>query len=128
MADTQEAAKLLCTLCGLLHDPSAGRLHGTRFGCHSCLAADKQLRRGLGSKAELQSLEPEEQRKFFQRLQQEKKQQQGKAIPWVTVRAELVTTLCTKQVTSNEGEDRKLAIDSMACPRLGKRHCLTLPC
>lgn len=104
MADTQEAAKLLCTLCGLLHDPSAGRLHGTRFGCHSCLAADKQLRRGLGSKAELQSLEPEEQRKFFQRLQQEKKQQQGKAIPWVTVRAELVTTLCTKQVTSNEAK------------------------
>ena len=102
MAEAEEVAKKLCTLCGLLHEPSAGRVHGTRFGCHGCLAADKQLRRGLGSKADLRTLEPEEQRKFFQRLHEEKKQQQGKAIPWITVRAELITTLCTKQVTSNE--------------------------
>lgn len=116
MAEAEEVAKKLCTLCGLLHEPSAGRVHGTRFGCHGCLAADKQLRRGLGSKADLRTLEPEEQRKFFQRLHEEKKQQQGKAIPWITVRAELAGYL-----ERNEGEDGKLATVSLADQRLDKR-------
>lgn len=106
MAEVADAsAKVQCVLCGLLYAPSGnGRLRGQKFTCHSCAAADKQLRRGLGDKSELQALEPEEQRKFFQRLQKEKAAQGGSALPWVTVRAQLITTLTTKQVTSNEAK------------------------
>ena len=53
----EEVAKLLCVLCGLLC-PAAGhgRVHGQKFICHTCAAADRQLRKGLGSKCELQTL------------------------------------------------------------------------
>ena len=68
MAEAEEVAKKLCTLCGLLHEPSAGRVHGTRFGCHGCLAADKQLRRGLGSKADLQTLRAGRAKEIFPAL------------------------------------------------------------
>ena len=100
-------AELLCGLCGLLYPATGhGRVHGQKFTCHACAAADKQLRRGLGNKSELQTLEPEEQKKLFQRLQKEKKAQGGTALPWVTVRAQLITTLTTKQVTSNTAKVR----------------------
>eukprot|EP00435_Cladocopium_sp_Y103_P060555 s238_g22.t1 len=97
MADVEEPEKLTCVLCGLLHAAGGGRARGQKFTCSPCAAADKQLRRGLGSKAELQSLEPEEQRKFFQQLHKEKANQGGSALPWVTVRAQLVTSLTLKQ-------------------------------
>ena len=100
-----EVPTLVCVLCGLLYPATGhGRVHGQRFTCLTCAAADHQLRRGLGTKCDLQTLEPEEQRKFFQRLHKEKAAQGGAALPWVTVRAQLVTTLTTKQVTSNESK------------------------
>ena len=56
---------------------------------------------GLGSKDELQNLSVEEQHSFFQKLAVEKANAKDSRIDWKTVRACLVTSLTTRQMTEN---------------------------
>ena len=98
----EAAATCCCFLCGLMYESSAGRAHGVRFQCHACNAADKMLRRNLGSRKELESIPPESQKAFFQRLQEEKKA--GKNMPWRTVRAQLIALQTTRHISETSAE------------------------
>ena len=90
-------------MCGLLYDSIDGRKHGAKFYCLACNAAEKQLRRNLGSKQELESIPAEEQQAFFRRLQEENKAC-GKYLPWKTVRAQLIALVTTRHITENSSE------------------------
>ena len=93
------SAQCCCCLCGLWYDEASGRQHGQKFTCVPCGNADRQLRRNLGSKSEIEQLPQEDQVQFFRRLQEEKKQG-GKNLPWKTVRAQLVAMVTTRHITS----------------------------
>ena len=107
MADETAAAaagaSCCCFLCGLMYDSSAGRTHGVRFQCYGCNAADKMLRRNLGSRKELESIPDESQKAFFQRLQEEKKTG-GKQLPWKTVRAQLIALQTTRHISETTSD------------------------
>ena len=92
-----------CCLCGRLYGQGDGRTHGCKFTCHACGAADKQLRRNLGSKKELEDVPYEDQAAFFRRLQDEKKAT-GKNLPWKTVRAQLIALVTTRTITSQSAD------------------------
>ena len=103
MADSASAAappgaSSCCCFCGLWYETTSGRSHGQKFYCHVCNAADKQLRRNLGEKSELEALPEEEQKQFFRRLQEERKAA-GKYLPWKTVRAQLIAMKVTRHIT-----------------------------
>ncbi|CAL1155998.1 unnamed protein product [Cladocopium goreaui] len=100
-APAEEACKHRCILCNLTHEVESGRVHGRKFTCTPCASADRLLRRGLGSKDELQNLSVEEQHSFFQKLAVEKANAKDSRIDWKTVRACLVTSLTTRQMTEN---------------------------
>ena len=82
MPAAEEASKYRCTLCNLTHAVESGRVHGRKFTCTPCASADGLLRRGLGSKDELQNLSVEEQHSFFQKLAVEKANTKDSRIDW----------------------------------------------
>jgi hypothetical protein len=49
----------------------------------------------------LQCLSSQEQEQFFQKLHKEKEDMKESRIQWRTVRATLLTSLCTRQMTEN---------------------------
>lgn len=91
-----------CEKCGLKYPEGDGRLHGRKFECTACASADRMLRRGLGSKQELLELSPEDQQSFYRKLLEEKKK--DNRMNWQTVRACLITSLTTRQCSSNESQ------------------------
>ena len=112
MPAAEEASKHRCTLCNLTHAVESGRVHGRKFTCTPCASADRLLRRGLGSKDELQNLSVEEQHSFFQKLAVEKANTKDSRIDWKTVRACLLTSLTTRQMTENSA-----AVDTQFLPK-----------
>lgn len=100
-AGGEEALRVKCSLCNLSYEPSAGRMHGRKFQCVPCASADRLLRRGLGDKSELQSLPVAEQHAFFCKLHAERKANPDSRLNWQTVRAQLVSTLTTRQLKEN---------------------------
>lgn len=103
MADTPVAAtqQLLCSLCNLRYEQDQGRVHGRKFHCTPCASADRLLRRGLGDKSELQTLPVSEQHAFFRKLHEERKANPDKRLNWQSVRASLISTLTTRQMTES---------------------------
>lgn len=99
--EAEEPTTYRCSLCNLTYGVDAGRLHGLKFICTPCASADRLIRRGLGSKEELQQLSVEEQHNFFQKLAKEKADMKDSRIQWKTVRATLLTALTTRQMTEN---------------------------
>ena len=97
------APSCCCCLCGLLYDSGDGRTHGAKFQCHACNAAEKQMRRNLGSRKELETIPEEEQKAFFRRLQDEKKAA-GKYLPWKTVKAQLIALVTTRHITESSSD------------------------
>ena len=99
--EAEQQVTYRCSLCNLTYAVEAGRRHGQKFQCTPCASADRLLRRGLGSKEELQCLSSQEQEQFFQKLHKEKEDMKESRIQWRTVRATLLTSLCTRQMTEN---------------------------
>ena len=98
-----DVAQASCYTCNVTYAVTDGRVHGKKFQCTGCASIDRMLRRGLGSKMDLEVLPREDQHDFFRRLNEEKKKQPGMGkLNWATVKASLLTTLTTKQVTSSE--------------------------
>eukprot|EP00435_Cladocopium_sp_Y103_P047988 s1333_g14.t1 len=95
-----EEDKKVCKTCQMEFNSSEGRQHGPSFECVTCSSADRLLRRSLGDRSQLQSLSKEEQVEFFKKLHAEKEKGGGK-LNWVTMKAQLLTSLTTKQVTTN---------------------------
>ena len=101
MAVAEEEVKHTCSLCNLAYKPEMGRLHGRTFQCVPCASADRLLRRGLGDKSELKSLPVPEQHAFFRKLHQEREANPDSRMNWVTVRAQLISSLTTRQIREN---------------------------
>ena len=103
MADTPvvETKLFLCTLCNLRYEQDKGRVHGRKFHCTPCASADRLLRRGLGDKGELQSMPVSEQHAFFRKLHEERKANPDNRLNWQSVRASLISTLTTRQMTES---------------------------
>ena len=93
------SAQCCCCLCGLWYAEDGGRQHGYKFTCHACGNADRQLRRNLGSRSEVEQLPHEDQVQFYRRLHEEKKQG-GKKLPWKTVKAQLIAMVTTRHITT----------------------------
>ena len=93
------SAQSCCCLCGLWYADDSGRQHGYKFTCLACGNADRQLRRNLGNKSEVEQLPHEDQLQFFRRLPEEKKQG-GKKLPWKTVKAQLIAMVTTRHITT----------------------------
>ena len=87
-----------CKTCNLMYDESGGRLHGS-FVCHTCLAADKALRRNLGDRTEIQAFSKEETYTFFRKAREAKEESVGKRLDWPTLRATLIHHVTQRQVT-----------------------------
>ena len=96
--DAEEEVKQVCILCNLAYKPEAGRMHGRKFQCVPCASADRLLRRGLGDKSELHSLPVSEQHAFFRKLHDERKANPDSRMNWQTVRAQLLSSLTTRQL------------------------------
>ena len=96
-----EEQQLTCSLCNLSYAPDKGRLHGRKFQCVPCASADRLIRRGLGDKSELQALPVSEQHAFFRKLHQERKDNPDSRMNWATVRAQLLSSLTTRQLREN---------------------------
>ena len=97
----EETKQFLCSLCNCSFAEEQGRVHGRKFQCTPCASADRLLRRGLGDKSELHSLPVAEQHAFFRKLHEEKKANPDHRMNWQTVRASLISTLTTRQMTEN---------------------------
>ena len=101
MADESSTPCLRCWLCGLTNFcEKDGRLHGKKFTCAVCGSAHRTMRRNCeGLPVELESFTPEEVHEFYRGLQA-KKQTQGD-LSWVTIKAELIHSVCKKRVSSS---------------------------
>ena len=95
-----EDDRKVCKTCQMEFKLTEGRQHGPSFECTTCSSADRLLRRQLGDKSQLQKLSKEEQVAFFKKLHAEKATNDGK-LNWETVRAQLITSLTTRQITTN---------------------------
>ena len=95
-----EDDRKVCKTCQMEFKLTEGRQHGPSFECTTCSSADRLLRRQLGDKSQLQKLSKEEQVAFFKKLHAEKETHDGK-LNWETVRAQLITSLTTRQITTN---------------------------
>lgn len=93
-------ADCLCKLCDRLVTIDSGRQHGNFFYCHSCMSADRLLRRGLGDKTALSSLTKDEQVQFYQQLAQDRQNLDGR-LNWETVKSSLLTTLTKSKITES---------------------------
>ena len=93
-----EQEQLVCKMCNLKYDESSGRVHGG-FTCHTCLAADKALRRNLGHKSEVQEFSKEEAMEFFRKVKEAKEESPGKRLQWHTLRATLIHHATQRQIT-----------------------------
>ena len=93
------SAQCCCCLCGLWYAEDGGRQRGYKFTCHACGNADRQLRRNLGSRSEVEQLPHEDQVQFYRRLHEEKKQGEKK-LPWKTVKAQLIAMVTTRHITT----------------------------
>ena len=100
VAAAAEDDKRLCKTCQMEFNLTEGRQHGSSFECTTCSSADRLLRRQLGDKSQLQKLSKDEQVAFFKQLHAEKEKRDGK-FNWETVKAQLITSLTTKQITEN---------------------------
>ena len=100
VAASAEEDRKICKTCKMDFLSSEGRQHGPSFECVTCSSADRLMRRSLGDKSQLQKLSKEEQVEFFKKLHAEKEKGGGK-LNWVTIRAQLITSLTTKQVTTS---------------------------
>ena len=100
VAAAAENYQRLCKTCQMEFKVTEGRQHGSAFECTTCSSADRLLRRQLGDKSQLQKLSKEEQVAFFKQLHAEKEKRDGK-LNWETVKAQLITSLTTKQITEN---------------------------
>jgi hypothetical protein len=88
VAAAAENDRRLCKTCQMEFKLTEGRQHGSSFECTTCSSADRLLRRQLGQVA------------FFKQLHAEKEKRDGK-LNWETVKAQLITSLTTKQITEN---------------------------
>ena len=100
VAAAAENYQRLCKTCQMEFKVTEGRQHGSAFECTTCSSADRLLRRQLGDKSQLQKLSKDEQVAFFKQLHAEKEKRDGK-LNWETVKAQLITSLTTKQITEN---------------------------
>ena len=113
-----------CRLCNLHFRAEQGRLHGPTFRCTTCESSLRQIRRNM-DRNDLDNFSVQEQRTFFQQLQEEKKKRIDGRLPWSTVRASLITAMTTRSVTGykSEVQGKKLPMDVwMAKPPLVNRH------
>lgn len=87
----------LCKQCGLSYTEDEGRVHGSAFTCAQCKNVLQTIRRNLGSTTDLQEWSVQETHTFFQTLQKEKQQSDGK-LQWTTVRACLIKRMTEQQI------------------------------
>ena len=101
-----------CRLCNLHFRAEQGRLHGPTFRCTTCESSLRQIRRNM-ERNDLDNFSVQEQRTFFQQLQEEKKKRIDGRLPWSTVRASLITAMTTRSVTGykSEVQGKKLPMD-----------------
>lgn len=101
MAAEVPTQSLRCWLCGLTNFcEKDGRLHGKKFTCAVCASAHLTMRRNCeGLPVELESFTSEEVHEFYRGLKA-KKQTQGD-LSWVTIKADLIHSVCTKHVSSS---------------------------
>ena len=90
---------MVCKLCGLKYDPSAGRMHGRTFKCTPCDSAERNVRRNLGEHKPLNEWENSECEAFFKRLHAAKAKDPQGRLMWTTVRANMLTTLCEQDIS-----------------------------
>ena len=90
---------MVCKLCGLKYDPSAGRIHGRTFKCTPCDTAERNVRRNLGDHNPLNEWEQSESEAFFKRLHGAKAKDPQGRLMWTTVRANMLTTLCERAIS-----------------------------
>ena len=99
MAEAPVPATLVCKLCGLRYDPSAGRIHGRTFKCTPCDSAERNVRRNLGEQNPLNEWENSECEAFFKRLHAAKSKDPQGRLMWTTVRANMLTTICERAIS-----------------------------
>eukprot|EP00435_Cladocopium_sp_Y103_P049682 s612_g15.t1 len=95
---TEETANMICRLCGNGYPESAGRVHGSKFSCWTCLNIQQTVRRNLGTTVPLNEFSPEETLTFFQKVPETKEEKDGK-VSWTTIRGQLLKVMTQRHLS-----------------------------